>query len=236
MDISRPRLDFRGSLFFSALLHASLLAVFVLTRPQVIEVAMPGNIPIALESGPAGPVATAAPAAVAPAVKPAPREIKKDEVAEAHKKKKEPPKAVPKKPEPTRPVPPSQTPPSASTSTSPAPAPGGAPGAGEARIGTAGTPGTSGDTRLGYYLLAVRNKIGSNWSPPGVDRRTKASVFFKVDRRGAVTEIQLEQSSGSPVFDQLAIRAVKNAAPLPPLPDFFTQPELGVHFDFEQSH
>lgn len=235
MDISRPRMDFRGSLLFSALLHASLLAVFFLIRPQVIEVAMPGNIPIDLESGPSAPAAAAptAPVKVAPAAKPAPQEIKKDEVAEAHKKKKEPPKVEPKRPEPVKPASPSPAPPSASTNPSPGTS---TVAAGEARIGTSGTPGTTGDSRLGFYLLAVRNKIGNNWSPPGVDRRTKASVFFKVDRRGNVTEIRLEQSSGSAVYDQLAVRAIKNAAPLPPLPDFFPQPELGVHFDFEQAH
>lgn len=90
-----------------------------------------------------------------------------------------------------------------------------------------------------YYLIALRNRIGQNWSAPaGVTasgQAVRAVVYFRIRRDGGVTEARVEQSSGIAFFDQSALRAVTISDPVPPLPMGFTGPTLGVHFGFEFS-
>jgi TonB family protein len=53
-----------------------------------------------------------------------------------------------------------------------------------------------------------------------------------VGRDGSIDSPEVEESSGSFLFDQAAKRAVIQASPLPPLPREFTDDYLGVHFSF----
>ena len=216
------RLDFRGDLAISVALHVVVLSWLWLHRPVMLDVSMPGTISVDLVGGPAQPADVAGP----PTVKPEPTPARHDEIALPKRTpKKLPPPAPRKEPAPH----PAQVP--AAAPGPPAPIAGA-----EAHIGMSGAPGATTDPRLGVYLLQVRRKIGENWQPPGVGSMTKATVSFVVDRRGGVSRIHLETPSGNRVFDDLALRAVQNAAPLPPLPDFFSQNELGVYFDFELTH
>jgi TonB family protein len=96
---------------------------------------------------------------------------------------------------------------------------------------------TDGDFRFAFYLATLRNKIGSRWvPPPGVDARgrpIKATVYFRVNRDGQISQASVETSSGYAFFDQTAMRALLAATPLPPLPAGFPDTYLGVHFGFE---
>jgi TonB family protein len=88
-----------------------------------------------------------------------------------------------------------------------------------------------------YYLNIMRNKISSNWVPPRTQASGKESIttriHFVVQRGGQVTRVVVEETSGVPFFDQSALRAVYASDPLPPLPEEFSDSELGVHFLFE---
>lgn len=88
-----------------------------------------------------------------------------------------------------------------------------------------------------YYLNVMRNKISSNWVPPRTQASGKESIttriHFVVQRGGQVTRVVVEETSGVPFFDQSALRAVYASDPLPPLPEEFSDSELGVHFLFE---
>jgi len=88
-----------------------------------------------------------------------------------------------------------------------------------------------------YYLVAVRNKVSSNWSPPAGLTTTAAAVrtviFFRIERNGEMADLSIETPSGIAFFDQSALRAVLRAEPLPPLPRGFADSSLGVHFGFE---
>jgi TonB family protein len=88
-----------------------------------------------------------------------------------------------------------------------------------------------------YYLNIMRNKISSNWVPPRTQTSGKESIttriHFVVQRGGQVTRVVLEETSGVPFFDQSALRAVYASDPLPPLPEEFSDSELGVRFLFE---
>ncbi|MCX7918636.1 MAG: TonB family protein [bacterium] len=86
-----------------------------------------------------------------------------------------------------------------------------------------------------YYLVAVQNKISENWQPPAratASRESKTVVFFQIQRTGRITNIQVEQSSGSIQLDAAAVRAVQLADPLPPLPQGFQSEVLRIHFGF----
>jgi len=86
-----------------------------------------------------------------------------------------------------------------------------------------------------YYLGVIQRKIQQHFvvpRMPGV-KRLEAIVYFKIDRKGRIHHIILEQESRHPVFDLTAQRALDSSNPLPPLPDTYEEDYLGVHFAFE---
>lgn len=215
MTRTRPAWDFRASLVLSAVLHVTVLAWLWLHRPQVIEVSLPGSYTVDLVGGATEPVA---PAPVTGPPIPVPR----DEVVAAPKKVRPvarpapAPQAQPQRP----PVP--NAPPGPATPATP-----------EARIGLSGAPGVASDFPFSYYLVSVRNVIGRNWLEPGVSRRTRTTIAFRIRRDGTVEDARVETPSGVLLFDQAALRAVLASSPLPRLPADFKSDQLGVHFDFE---
>ena len=87
-----------------------------------------------------------------------------------------------------------------------------------------------------YYLSAVERKVSQNWFSgvsSGVEGLT-CLVFFRLRRDGRVEDVRIEQGSGNTYFDRSAMRAVRSAAPFPPLPRAFTEDYLGIHFTFVQ--
>lgn len=114
---------------------------------------------------------------------------------------------------------------------------------GAASVGAAGLSAEVGvddaNFEFTYYLIALRNKIGQNWSAPaGVSpngQPARAVVYFHIGRDGKVKDAKVEESSGVAFFDQSALRAVLISDPVPPLPLGYTNPTLGVHFAFEFS-
>lgn len=86
-------------------------------------------------------------------------------------------------------------------------------------------PGSGGGTETFPYqswVQIVKTRIQANWRPliaPVGERRTyQARVFFRLDRQGNLLEFKVIQSSGEPLFDQSIERAIRLAAPYPPLP------------------
>ena len=59
-----------------------------------------------------------------------------------------------------------------------------------------------------------------------------AVVVVRIGRKGELLEMKLEKSSGNKLYDQSCLRAVKKAAPFPPLPKDYPQKymELGLRF------
>ncbi len=87
-----------------------------------------------------------------------------------------------------------------------------------------------------YYLAAIERKVSQNWFS-GVSSGAEGLsclVFFRLRRDGRVDDVRIEQSSGNTYFDRSAMRAVRSAAPFPPLPRAFTENYLGIHFTFVQ--
>ncbi len=104
------------------------------------------------------------------------------------------------------------------------------PGGGSATLGVDAT-----DFTFSYYLVTVQNNIAKEWDPPaGIvpEGGLFAVIYFQIERDGRIVRPEVETSSGVPLFDETARRAVQRAV-LPPLPSEFNEERLGVHFQFE---
>jgi TonB family protein len=101
---------------------------------------------------------------------------------------------------------------------------GGGPGAG-ARLDVA-------DFCCPDYLLTMLARIKAGWNEH--QNITGLTIIkFMIQRDGTLRDITLEQSSGFPIADLNAERAVILAKQLPPLPNAFPNPTLTVHLNFQ---
>ncbi len=108
-------------------------------------------------------------------------------------------------------------------------------------VGEGGGPGGYG-TGTGiafpfpWYIEQVFSKIEMNWAKPYIAAATTQEysciVYFTITRAGAVTNVEIEQSSGIPALDRSAQSAVMGSAPFPPLPQQWTDPELAFRIRF----
>jgi TonB family protein len=87
-----------------------------------------------------------------------------------------------------------------------------------------------------YFLSAIERKVSENWYTAVSESGAGLScvVYFRLMRNGGVQDVKIETSSGNSYFDRAALRAVKSAAPFPPLPGGFPDDFLGIHFTFVQ--
>lgn len=79
----------------------------------------------------------------------------------------------------------------------------------------------------GYSSIIVK-RIRQEWVfPENLDRNLEAIVSIKIAKDGTIKIDKIEKSSGNPVFDRYALRAINKASPLPPPPH---EMEVGVRF------
>ena len=75
----------------------------------------------------------------------------------------------------------------------------------------------------GSFTNTVRQQIARAKNYPSSARKKgqegKAFLKFKLDKDGSVANLSIVQSSGHNLLDEAAIRAIKEAAPYPPIPD-----------------
>lgn len=85
-----------------------------------------------------------------------------------------------------------------------------------------------------YYLSAIERKVSQNWFSGVGGGGLSCVVYFRLSRDGRIADLRVEQTSGNSYFDRSATRAVRSAAPFPPLPRAFADEFLGIHFTFVQ--
>jgi TonB family protein len=90
---------------------------------------------------------------------------------------------------------------------------------------------SGGDFPFAWYLRQVESKIGQKWDPQARDG-TQPQVVFEIARDGKIRALAVEKTSGNPLYDQAALRAITEAAPFPPLPEDFKESLLRVHMGF----
>jgi protein TonB len=83
----------------------------------------------------------------------------------------------------------------------------------------------------------LKGKISASWYnslvSPGLKGKFTTVVYFRILRNGNISDLELEEESGNNSLDLSSLRAIKDAAPFPPLPSDFPGQYLGVHFEFE---
>lgn len=250
--ISDPKM--RGFLP-SLLIHASIVGFLLLgpllapNRPKPIEVRSVQIVPLQALGVPNPPARTQRPTPPAPKVEepepqPKPEPEKQPPAPEPRdamvipdeKKKKPPAKPVEKKPEPPPPAAPDRSAGRASGSGSSSAPP---QRQGSSRGHVAGTSAFGGAVGLddpnftyGYYVDQMLALISAQWFRPDVGDGIEAELHFRVHRSGTITELEIRTPSGSSTFDLAAMRAIRNATPLPPLPGGYPHDSLGVNLLF----
>ncbi len=108
----------------------------------------------------------------------------------------------------------------------------------EKTVPTPGGGGTMGEKNL--YFSVVRNKVMQGWVIPEnlIEDvySLEAIVTFTIYADGHISDVQLEESSGNKYFDESVLRAVRKAAPFPPLPANIKKRsiEIGIRFRPEE--
>lgn len=76
------------------------------------------------------------------------------------------------------------------------------------------------EARYPAYYGMIRDRVQENWIyPEGLrDNRISVIVSIKIARTGKLLDVSVEKSSGEEAFDASLLKAVKKAAPFPPLP------------------
>ena len=99
-----------------------------------------------------------------------------------------------------------------------------------------GTGGSAGSSVLEDYYGAIWAKIKKVWTLPENLPKGKtdleAVIVVVIERDGKVQKSWFEKKSGNTLYDQMAMRAIKKAEPLPPIPQEFSDNtlEIGIRF------
>jgi TonB family protein len=78
----------------------------------------------------------------------------------------------------------------------------------------------------------LQAKITNAWNIPPQSKDLRAEVLLIIDRSGNVEKSSLVQGSGNALFDESLQRAIKQAQPLPALPEDYATSSLRVTLNF----
>jgi protein TonB len=103
--------------------------------------------------------------------------------------------------------------------------------------GGLGFTGTSGDfgSRFPWYVQAMGRKIAENSEnvDPRITEAKKVYLTFDIGRDGHPSNIEIEQSSGVPAFDQSVYRQLLRIDTFGPLPSEYSGSKLSVEWYFD---
>lgn len=110
---------------------------------------------------------------------------------------------------------------------------------GEPRKGNTDTPGRAGPAHpptapvdFAQYMAKLQRRIKQSWSPEKAPTSKRTVVAFRVTPEGELLDLKLTRSSGVAEVDEAAMKAVRNAAPLPHLPAGADEP-VDIEFTFD---
>jgi TonB family protein len=103
-------------------------------------------------------------------------------------------------------------------------------------LSTGGTGGDGGikvpgDFCCPEYLIDMRDRITKNWNQ-NQKAAGKVSMSFMIQRNGQITDIEVATTSGNPVLDLAAQRALVNTRMLGALPAGYSGQRLPVELEF----
>lgn len=106
------------------------------------------------------------------------------------------------------------------------------PGVGKG-VGIGFGSGEGGGFGFGSYVRIIRERIWREWTQSAVfGSKYSCIIALTVMKDGEVNNITLEKSSGDGFYDNVALRAVRNSTPLPPLPASFTNSSQRFRINF----
>jgi TonB family protein len=91
-------------------------------------------------------------------------------------------------------------------------------------------------SKLDEYYSTIWERIKKEWTLPGDLTKGKAEletiIIIVIERDGKIQKSWFEKRSGHALYDQSAMRAIKKADPLPPIPKEFSDNtfEIGIRF------
>jgi protein TonB len=139
-------------------------------------------------------------------------------------------KELPPMPSASTPAAPSPTPTPSVASRAEPPAPALGRASGSAQGSGALTLNVS-DFPFAWYLSAIHRKVTERWEGHALPGRQPV-VTFEIARDGQVSNLSIKTTSGNPLYDRTAMRAIADAAPFPSLPGEFPGSVLRVHMGF----
>jgi colicin import membrane protein len=92
------------------------------------------------------------------------------------------------------------------------------------------------ESKLNEYYSLVWAKIKESWTiPENLLKETidlEAVIVIIIEKDGKVRRMWFEKKSSNPVYDQMAMRAIMKAEPLPPIPKEISETnlEIGIRF------
>jgi protein TonB len=114
----------------------------------------------------------------------------------------------------------------------PAPGPEAAAGPAEPAAGAPGDAGIATDLPnfpYPWYISQLRQSLWGQWSARMPKEKGDCVVVFTLLPNGSFVDLRTEESSGDSAFDLIALSAVQDAAPFPPLPNGFKERFLKIH-------
>jgi len=79
-------------------------------------------------------------------------------------------------------------------------------------------PETRSDVDFGPYMHDLDKRLKHTWPPPKGHETTRVKISFQLTRRGNMSRLRVERTSGIAAVDNAAMKAVQDAAPFAPLP------------------
>ena len=101
--------------------------------------------------------------------------------------------------------------------------------------GGGGAPGIDAlrEPDFGPYMRELQRRIKLNWDPPKGNESKRVVLLFKIARDGRLLSCRVQKSSGMPMADQAALKAVELTAPFRPLPADFKGQSIDIQFTFD---
>lgn len=231
--------------FFAISIAIHILAFFIIRMPRLSQTAQPDPIAVSLlpqSEKPSAPAARAPKATAAPRASKAPTIIAKKD-PEVGKEIAEPLRDKPNPVEKPREVPPPREPIQEPTVVTERPLPTLRellPSATYSSANARSRDPVSLNTRDPIYVsyfTKIKQTIEQQWEYPEMALRYglqgRLSLEFTIGASGQLEQLRMIRSSGSDLLDEEALRAIKAAAPFPPIPSWIKPVPLSISASME---
>ncbi|MEH1785214.1 MAG: TonB family protein [Nostoc sp.] len=102
------------------------------------------------------------------------------------------------------------------------------------RIGSSGVDASSQDIDITSYLNKLKQRVQQQWLP-GMSQSNRRTVLnFTINRSGEVNNLNIVQTSGFRVTDEVALNAIQRSAPFAPLPTGYRKNYIDIEFTFDK--